>query len=150
MTETKKICPRCGMFFEKPKNISMVQWGKRIHCSHKCGATKNRIGDQQICEMYLTERLSSTEIGHIVGLSGTQVLRILKCNGASIRPASENKTIALNRPATKEKTRKSSTGRKQREESKDKLRKRIGPLNHNWRAGLCITVGGYLQCGYRS
>lgn len=145
MAELKKICPKCGMFFTKPQNISTVQWEKRIYCSNRCSAMKDRIDDKQICEMYIAKRLSSTEIGQIAGLSGAHVLRILKNNAVSIRPASENKTIALNRPATKEKTRKSSTGRKQREESKDKLRKRIGPLNHNWRAGLSVTVGGYIQ-----
>ena len=139
-----KSCQRCGKHFSRPAKYSTDQWlGKRF-CSRRCGALKDRMSDHEIVSMYRAGR-SSTEIAQLARISGTQVLRILAQNNCDLRSASEGKKLALSRPDVRQRISESRKGRECPEHVKDILRQRVGPLNHNWRSGLCKTAGGYLQ-----
>ena len=140
----EKKCEICSSVFYKGNRLSTKQWNEKRFCSRKCGATKVIYEEDEIVKRYLRGE-SSTEIGRSIHTSGTHILRILKRNSVEIRCASENKMIALNRPATLERIRKSSTGRQLPESGKEKLRLIIGSKNANWRSGITISAGGYLQ-----
>lgn len=89
--------------------------------------------------------MSSTQIGNKYNISGTHIVRLLRSSDIPIRSPSERLKLSQNRPEVKEKLSLAATARRLSEESKDKLRKRIGSKNHNWNNGLCITKSGYLQ-----
>lgn len=141
----EKTCLFCGKRFGRVKNLSNSQWHERRFCSRKCGSTKRTISDKDLISLYVESKMSSNEIGEVVGMSGVHVCRILKSVGVVMRAASLNKKIALNRPDVKEKMRLYSTGRRHSEESKNKLRVIFGSKNANWRQGITKTAGGYLQ-----
>lgn len=142
----QKICKRCGEIFIRPDNYSNQQWADREYCSRKCGAIKRDVNqDSKIISQYVDLRMSSVDIAKIVGFSDTHVRRILKKNNVRIRPASENKKLSNNKSEVKEKIRQSATGRKHSEYSKNKLRARVGSINHNWRNGITVSAQGYLQ-----
>ena len=98
-----------------------------------------------IIDMYVIDKMSSTEIGNELGCSPSYVLLVLKRNDIKTRSLSEGKKLALNKPKTKEKIREASRNRPLPESGKEKLRKRVGSKNHNWRSGITVTVQGYLQ-----
>lgn len=143
MSGSVKPCQRCGRHFARKEKYSASQWEKASFCSRQCAATKRTVPDREIVSIY-NHGSSSGEIGEMFGLSGTHVLRILKANGVSLRPASEGMKISHARESVKKKLSKAATGRTHSEQSKDKLRTLIGPKKHGWRSGLTM-VGGYLQ-----
>lgn len=138
-----KICERCKLPYERRRGLSNLQWEGRKYCSKKCSATKIRLSDSEICQLYLNN-LSSTEVGLKAGISGTQVLRILRGNNIKTREDSERQKLAKSRPGVIEKMRLSSTGRRLSEQAKEKLRQRIGSKNANWGGGLSISAEGYI------
>lgn len=138
-----KACVRCGQAFDRPSRLSDAQWSARKYCGRRCAAKKITVPDFEIVSIY-NHGSSSNEISKIFGISGTQVLRILKANGVPIRSMSEGKKISHSRPSTLVKLSASATGRRHKEASKEKLRKRVGPKNANWRNGLTVNSQGYL------
>lgn len=140
-----KECHFCKAVFLKPKNYSKKQWEAREYCSRKCGASKITIPESKVAALYLSDKLSSEEIGRKYDISGVQVRRILKKQNIEIRPSSENKKISHSRQNAKEKMRKSATGRRLSESAKEKLRALTGIKNAQWGGGLTLSTGGYLQ-----
>lgn len=138
-----KACERCGSNFSRPKKISDSQWEGRKFCGKKCSGMRRIISDREICDEYMSGK-TAIDVGLKFGLSGTHVTRILKDNSINIRSAGESISIGLSKPDVKEKLSISSSNRVMSERSKDKLRSRTGPKNHNWGGGITQTVGGYL------
>ena len=140
-----KICPVCKNRFFKLSKYSRKQWESRKFCSNRCSSLRRKDDDGEIVRLYIDQRYSSTEISKMVGVSGTQVLRILRLNGVEIRPAPENKRLALNKPEVKKKMRDSKVGTHLSEAAKAKLRQLVGSKNSLWRGGITLSIGGYLQ-----
>lgn len=138
-----KSCHKCGKLYGRPKKCSEGQWQGRKFCSKRCAAKRISVPDVEIVALY-NRGASSPEIAEMYGISGTHVLRILKANGTTIRSASEGKKLSHSRPSTIAKMKSSATGRTLSETAKEKLRKLVGPLNHNWRNGLTVSAQGYL------
>lgn len=138
-----KKCELCESTFRKNKKESLSQWRNRRFCSRRCGATRLSINKEQMKNEYL-KGLSSEELAKKHGCSAVHILRMLKELGVESRSLSEAISISHARPEVKQKMSLASMGRTLTEESKDKLRARVGSKNHNWRNGLTVT-GGYLQ-----
>lgn len=139
-----KNCKRCGLEFTKPKKYSATQWAGKEFCSHSCAAKKHDIDTDQLVSMYVDEKMSSNDIGKNLGISAVHVLRILISAGVERRPSSENKSLALSKPETREKMRLSAQGRQLSEKTKAKLRLITGGKNANWLGGMTITSQGYI------
>lgn len=139
-----KNCLLCGNVFFRSKKLSQSQWDNRKFCSKKCSGTKLKINTQNLIKDY-QNNLSSADLALKYNCSSTHILRLLKANNVSIRCSSEALKLSHSRESVKNKLSKSSLGRRLSEKSKNKLRLRVGSKNHNWRNGLTITKGGYLQ-----
>lgn len=144
MESNIKNCLLCGNAFFRSKKLSHCDWDNRKFCSKKCSGTKLKINTQNLIKDY-QNNLSSTELALKYNCSSTHILRLLKANNVSIRCSSEALKLSHSRESVKNKLSKSSLGRRLSEKSKNKLRLRVGSKNHNWRNGLTITKGGYLQ-----
>jgi hypothetical protein len=139
-----KLCEKCGIeYFKHPKSTDHTFMNRRF-CSKKCSSMKYDSIYDKVCIEYISG-LSSKEVGIINSISSTHVIRILKKNKIEIRSLSESVSIGLSRETAKIKMSKNRTGKKLSEYSKDKLRSRIGPKNHNWKGGVTITSQGYLS-----
>lgn len=144
VTLNGKTCERCGNLFPRNEKISKTQWESRRFCSKSCSAQKYDIDLTAIASRYQAGE-SSCDIAKSISISDVSVRRLLKESGITLRTASEGKRLALSKPETRQKMREAATGRKLSESAKDKLRARVGPANHNWSAGLSMSVAGYLQ-----
>lgn len=138
-----KPCERCGENFEKDPRISMARWEKRKFCSKKCAGMRRSVSDNEIITLY-EGGLSSVEVGELAGLSSTHIVRVIKGAGMQVRSQSEALTISHARPWVREKMSNNRAGIPCPESVKETLRQRIGPKNHNWRAGLTMQQDGYL------
>lgn len=136
-------CERCGQQYSKPYGLSAAQWAKRRFCSKRCAGMRRSTNDQDILTMYANGH-SSTEIGAVIGLSSVQVGKIIASHGAT-RTLSEGKKLSQNRPETKRRMSEAKAGKPCLEHVKQALRARTGRKNANWRAGLTINAGGYLE-----
>ncbi len=139
-----KNCLVCGALFERKKKYSDRQWENARFCSRQCrfvGQGKH-VSNQEIISLYSSGK-SSAEIAAMFNMSAKQILRRLKEGGCQIRCASQNKKLSGNKPATREKMKRSATGRSLAESAKEKLRSLTGPKNANWTGGKTITSQGY-------
>ena len=141
----EKVCVRCGVTFDRSKKLSNEQWLNRKFCSKRCSGSRSLLTDEEIIRMYLNEKMSSTDISKKAGVSSVQVLRILRSNDIDVRSLSEGKMLSHSKPSTRMKLSIASSNRRLSDESKDKLRKRTGERNHNWKGGLTLSSQGYLQ-----
>ncbi len=145
MGEASKVCERCGSEFFRTGKVSNKQWESRRFCSKSCASKKHdhyEVGD--MINRYLSGE-SSSDIADDLGISAVHVRRVLKGASVTLRSASEGKKLALSRADVREKMSRAATGRKLSEKAKARLRERVGPLNHNWMAGLTLSSSGYLQ-----
>ena len=140
-----KKCPVCKSVFFKPYGYGKQKWEERVFCSLSCGATKLSFNKDSVPYLYVVHKLSSTEIGKYFNISGVHAARILKKKGVATRSLSYGKRLSHNKPETIVKIRISSTGRRLSEAAKNKLRLLTGPKNAQWKGGITLTVGGYLQ-----
>lgn len=143
MAGSVKSCEWCGESYHRPKKLADQQWQARRFCSKRCAGLRRKVEDTEIVSLYLGGK-SSQEVGEAVGLSKTQVVRVLKANGTEIRPAGERIRISHARASVFAKLSKKAKLRQHTEATKQKLRDRVGPKNANWKGGLSVT-GGYLQ-----
>jgi hypothetical protein len=104
---------------------------------------KRNVSDDIIVSLY-ADKLSSTQIAEIVGLSSVHVRRVLKQNGIEMRDASEGKKLSHARPEVKAKLSAAHKGVPLPESAKEKLRSRVGSIHHNWVSGITTTELGYL------
>lgn len=139
---TTKSCERCGKHYQRPPRLSAAQWASRRFCSGRCAGLRRRCSDAEVIALY-AGGLSSTEVGETLGISGTQVLRILKDNEVAVRDAAEGKRISHSRPWVKRKMSDAATGRRHSEATKERLRQVVGADHPLWRSGLTVS-GGYL------
>lgn len=103
------------------------------------------IRHEYLYDCYISKKMSSEQISNILGVSSANVRRMLRRSNIPLRSRSEAQKLCTNRPETKKKMSLSATGRKLSEAAKEKLRKRIGSLNHNYRNGITITTQGYIS-----
>lgn len=141
----QKACARCGEVFSKALKLSSSQWASRQFCSKQCSATKHGTDIALMSRMYQAQKLSSTEIGQLVGMSASHVRRLLSASGVQARHSSENKRLSAARPETKARMRSASTGRKHKPETIARLKAVHGQNHPLWRGGITITAQGYQQ-----
>lgn len=138
-----KPCQRCGKHFNRPARLSAAQWGGRQYCSKRCSGLRRKAKDSEIITLY-EGGLSCEEIAPLVGVSATQVGRIVKST-ADMRTRSEALKLSHNRPEVREKISAAKKGVPCPDAVRLALAARVGSKNHNWRSGLTMTSGGYLS-----
>lgn len=140
-----KLCLWCGEQFSRPLKLSQKQWEGRMYCSKSCSGRTVDVDEESVCKCYVDRKLSSTQVGEIFGIDPMQVRRILKRRGIGLRPSSEGMRLRFADKNLRERLVEAAKGRKHEEAAKEKLRKRVGPVNHNWGGGMTISAGGYLS-----
>lgn len=138
-----KVCERCKAEFSRPMGTSSGQWNSRRFCSRACAASKIKISPDAVVGLYRRGK-SSPQIAQAIGISAVHVRRILRSKGEPLRTIRDAVLLSHNTPQFKEAQSKRGSGRKHREETKEKLRCRIGANHPLWKGGITKSSQGYL------
>lgn len=141
MAGRTKECACCGVGFGRPRKLSATQWANRRFCSRRCAALKRDDDDQIIVDRYLAGE-SAGQIAAAIGLTNTQVARIIKPFGVT-RSASERQKLNHARPEVRQKMSLAKAGRPCPEHVKEILRQIFGPRHPLWKGGVTHQSAGY-------